>query len=181
MNCFIRLVPLVLGAQSIQMKNYILSQAMCERKLERMAYEIAEQNVDEKLLILAGIRENGEVIANLLKDLLAGIFPGKVDVISVSLDKRNPGEITLSKSLNFNDTIVILVDDVANSGKTMLYSLKPFLAFHPRKIQTLALVERTHKAYPVNTDYVGISLATTLQEHIFVEVKHGKLGGAWLE
>src|SRR6185369_13294752 len=112
MNCFIRLVPLVLGAQSIQMKNYILSQAMCERKLERMAYEIAEQNVDEKLLILAGIRENGEVIANLLKDLLAGIFPGKVDVISVSLDKRNPGEITLSKSLNFNEAIVILVDDV---------------------------------------------------------------------
>ena len=154
---------------------------MCEKKLERMAYQIAEQNITEKQLILAGIKENGEVIANLLKSLLKDIFPGRVDVISVSLDKRNPGEITLSTKNDFNDAIIILVDDVANSGKTMLYSLKPFLAFHPRKIQTLALVERTHKAFPVKTDYVGVSLATTLQDHIFVEVKQGKLVGAYLE
>ena len=163
------------------MKNYILNEAMCEKKLERMAYQIAEQNITEKQLILAGIKENGEVIANLLKSLLKDIFPGRVDVISVSLDKRNPGEITLSTKNDFNDAIIILVDDVANSGKTMLYSLKPFLAFHPRKIQTLALVERTHKAFPVKTDYVGVSLATTLQDHIFVEVKQGKLVGAYLE
>ena len=163
------------------MKNYILNEAMCEKKLERMAYQIAEQNITEKQLILAGIKENGEVIANLLKGLLKDIFPGRVDVISVSLDKRNPGEITLSTKNDFNDAIIILVDDVANSGKTMLYSLKPFLAFHPRKIQTLALVERTHKAFPVKTDYVGVSLATTLQDHIFVEVKQGKLVGAYLE
>jgi len=154
---------------------------MCAKKLERMAYQIAEQNITEKQLILAGIKDNGEVIANLLKGLLKEIFPGGVEVISVSLDKRNPGEITLSGPSDFNDAIIILVDDVANSGKTMLYSLKPFLAFHPRKIQTLALVERTHKAFPVKTDYVGVSLATTLQDHIFVEVKQGKLLGAYLE
>jgi len=163
------------------MKNYILNEVMCEKKLERMAYQIAEQNITEKQLILAGIKVNGEVIANLLKGLLKDIFPGRVDVISVSLDKRNPGEITVSTKNDFNDAIIILVDDVANSGKTMLYSLKPFLAFHPRKIQTLALVERTHKAFPVKTDYVGVSLATTLQDHIYVEVKQGKLVGAYLE
>ena len=163
------------------MKNYILSQAMCEKKLQRMAYEIAEQNVNEKKIILAGIKDNGEAIARLLRILLEGIYLGTVEVISISLDKKNPGEIKLSVKSNFDGAILILVDDVANSGKTMLYSLKPFLEFHPKKIQTLALVERTHKAFPVKTDYVGVSLATTLQEHIFVEVNDGRLDGAYLE
>jgi pyrimidine operon attenuation protein/uracil phosphoribosyltransferase len=77
--------------------------------------------------------------------------------------------------------VVILVDDVANSGKTLLYALKPFLSFHPRKIQTLVLVERTHKMFPVNSDYVGLSVATTLQENIIVEVSNGEVTGAWME
>ena len=76
--------------------------------------------------------------------------------------------------------MIVLVDDVANSGKTILYSLKPFLEFHPKKIQTLALVERTHKIFPVNLDYKGLSVATTLQEHIFVEVINEDVVGAYL-
>jgi len=145
-----------------------------------MAYEIAEQNVGEKRLILAGIKDNGVAMAHYLRKLLQSIFSGVIDVIELNLDKRNPGEIEISSTENFDDAVIIVVDDVANSGKTMLYALKPFLQYHPKKIQTLALVERTHKVYPVNTDYVGVSLATTLQEHIFVEVENGEVTGAYL-
>ncbi len=108
------------------------------------------------------------------------IFKGAIKVIMITLNKRHPGEITLSEELNFDEAVIILIDDVTNSGKTLLYALKPFLAFHPRKIQTLTLVERSHKLFPIASDYVGISLASTLQEHIFVEVEGEEVKGAYL-
>ena len=70
---------------------------------------------------------------------------------------------------------------VCNSGKTLLYALKPFIASQPKKIQTLVLVERTHTSFPVRPDYVGLSIATTIQEHIFVEVKGEEVIGAYLK
>lgn len=147
-----------------------------------MAYEIAEQNVGEQKLFLAGIKENGVVIAHRLKELLQPIFKGEVVVTELKVDdKRYPRKITLSDSVSFEKQVVIVVDDVANSGKTMLYALQPFLQYQPKKIQTLALVDRTHKTFPVHTDYVGFALATTLQEHIFVEIENNKVTGAWLE
>ncbi len=163
-----------------EQKNYILDKQIAAKKLERMAYEIAEQNIGEHRLILAGIKDNGIAIAHYLKKILQPVFPGVLDVIEIDLDKRNPGEIHVASNENFDNTCIIVVDDVANSGKTMLYALKPFLQYHPKKIQTLALVERTHKMFPVNTDYVGVSLATTLQEQIFVEVENGEVTGAYL-
>ena len=162
-------------------RKYILSAATASKKLQRMAYEIVEQNMEETgELILAGIQENGLVLSNIIAGHLKEIFKGTIRVIDITLNKRHPGEITLSEQVNFDDTVVILIDDVTNSGKTLLYALKPFLAFHPRKIQTLTLVERSHKLFPVSSDYVGISLASTLQEHIFVEVEGDKVIGAYL-
>ncbi len=146
-----------------------------------MAYEIIENNFDEDELILAGIRESGSVIARNIQTLLGQITNISTDLIMVTLDKKVPQEVTLSRSVNFEGKIVILIDDVSNSGRTLLYSLKPFLNFHPKKIQTLVLVERTHKAYPIKPDYVGLSVATTLQEHIYVEVDGETVKGAWLE
>ncbi|MCC6288092.1 MAG: phosphoribosyltransferase [Chitinophagaceae bacterium] len=165
------------------MKNYILTEAQVAKKLQRMAYEIAERNVGEEKLLFAGIKENGVVIAKRLKALLAAIFKGKIDIIEMEIDdKRFPRHITLSKTTNFDNAVVIVIDDVANSGKTMLYALQPFLKDQPKKIQTLALVDRTHKTFPVHTDYIGFAIATTLQEHIFVEVDNNeKITGAWLE
>lgn len=164
------------------MKNYILTEDQVAKKLQRMAYEIAERNVGEESLIMAGIKENGVVIAAKLKELLAGIFKGSIEVMEIEVDdKRFPRKISLSKTINFDNAVVIVVDDVANSGKTMLYALQPFVHDQPKKIQTLALVDRTHKTFPVHTDYIGFALATTLQEHIFVEVQNGKITGAWLE
>jgi pyrimidine operon attenuation protein / uracil phosphoribosyltransferase len=162
-------------------KNYILDAGTTQKKLLRMAYEIAERNMDEPSLVLAGIKDSGVVMAHILKSLTEPLFKGEISVIEVGLDKRTPGEITLSDNRSFNNEVIILVDDVANSGKTMLYALKPFLAFYPKKIQTLVLVERSHKAFPIQADYVGLTISTALQEHIFVELTDEGIGGAWME
>jgi len=162
-------------------KKYILDKQVAEKKLQRIAYEILENNIDEKRIVLAGIPENGVVIAKSIQETLAAISSIKTELISISLDKRNPKEVTLSKILDFNDQVVIIVDDVVNSGKTLLYSVKPFLDFQPKKIQTLVLVERSHNNFPVQPDYVGLSISTTLHEHIFVEVEGDQVMGAYLQ
>ncbi|MBA2562844.1 MAG: phosphoribosyltransferase [Chitinophagaceae bacterium] len=161
-------------------KNYILTKEVAQKKLQRMAYEIVERNAGESPLILAGIKDSGLIIAKKIKDFLQPIFKGELSLIEISLDKRNPTEINISPSIDLNDKIIIVTDDVVNSGKTLLYALKPFLSFHVKKIQTLVLVERTHKAFPVTSDYVGLSVATTVQEHIVVETEGGEILGAYL-
>lgn len=161
-------------------KNYFMDESTAAKKLHRMAYEIAEQNAGEGQLIMAGIRDNGVTLAHIIARHVQAILHNQIRVIEVGLDKRSPSGIQLSEDVDFNDAVVILIDDVVNSGKTMLYALKPLLEFYPKKIQTLTLVERSHKMYPIASDYVGISLATTLQEHIFVEVEEGRVTGAYL-
>lgn len=162
-------------------KNYILDAETVEMKLRRMAYEIVENNLGENHIILVGIQDNGSVIARNVERILKQVSSLRVELISLSLDKKNPGPVRLSHETGFNGKVIILVDDVANSGKTLLYSLKPFLDYHPKKIQTLTLVERTHKIFPINLDYTGLSVATTLQEHIYVEVDGEIIKGAYME
>jgi len=161
-------------------KKYILNQAVAEQKMRRMALEIIENNHDEKELILVGIRESGSVVARNIQRMIAEISPVKTELITVSLDKRQPKEIVLSQPINFNNKVIIIIDDVANSGKTLLYALKPFLEYYPKEIQSLVLVERSHNTFPVHSDYAGLSIATTLQEHIYVEVDGEKIVGAYL-
>jgi len=165
------------------MKNYILTQPVAEKKLRRMAFEILENNTDEEQLILAGIKESGSVIARNIQRHLAEIAGDRLStrLIEISLDKKRPGPVTLSEQLPFDDAVIIIIDDVAMSGKTLLYAMKPFLEFHPRKIESLVLVERSHKAFPVQPDYKGLSLSSTLQEHIYVEVGGEEVKGAYLE
>jgi pyrimidine operon attenuation protein/uracil phosphoribosyltransferase len=162
-------------------KKYILSKEVVEKKLRRMAYEILENNIDEKEIILAGIRESGSVVARVIQKVLGEISSIKTELITISLDKKEPTDVSLSKSFDFNEKVIIVIDDVSNSGKTLLYALKPFIVFHPKKIQILVLVERTHTSFPVRPDYVGLSIATTIQEHIFVEVKGEEVTGAYLK
>ena len=163
------------------MKNYILEEKVINKKLRRMAFEIMENNPDAGELILVGIRENGSTIARNVQRLLAENSTIKTKLINLSLDKRHPTTILLDDSIDFNSKNIILIDDVSNSGKTMMYALKPFLESFPAKIETLVLVERTHKLFPVKSDYVGISLATTFQDHIYVEVDGERITGAYIE
>ena len=162
-------------------KKYILDEAVAAKKLTRMAYEIVENNLDESKIILAGIPENGSAIAKNIQKILLEISSLQTELICISFDKRLPKEVKLNKNLDFNNQVVIIIDDVANTGKTLLYAVKPFLQFQPKKIQTLVLVERSHKNFPVQADYVGLPLSTTLQEQIIVEVNAGKITGAYLQ
>jgi pyrimidine operon attenuation protein / uracil phosphoribosyltransferase len=162
-------------------KNYILTEEVASKKLRRMALEILENNADEQSVVLAGIREHGSVIARCIKKILSELGPLSAELIDVRLDKKAPKEITVDPQTDFTNKVVIIVDDVSNSGRTLTYALKPFLQSHPKKIQTLVLVERRHTAFPVQPDYVGLSVATTLQEHIYVEVEGEDVKGAWME
>ncbi len=162
-------------------KNYILQPDVAEKKLRRMALEIIEENLDEPGIILAGIRESGLVVARTIQRMIAEFSEMPVQLIALSLDKKLPGVVTLSESPDMHGKVVIVADDVSNSGRTLLYALRPFLDHHPKKIQTLVLVERSHTHFPVRPDYVGLSIATTLQENIVVEVEGDVVKGAFLE
>lgn len=158
----------------------ILSKEIAYRKLQRMAYEIAERNINEKEIFLAGIKENGTIIAKILLTFLKDIFKGRITLLDIMIDKKNPKNISLSSTMNFDNKVVILTDDVANSGKTLLYATRPFLDYYPAKIQTLVLVERSYKEFPVSPDYVGLSVSTALTEKIIVETEKGEVTGAKL-
>ena len=157
---------------------YILSKEAAEKKLRRMALEVAERNYGEQQLVLVGIKNNGSLIAEKIAIHLKEIFSGEIIVVSLLIDKKMPGAITLQPDIDVSNKVVLLIDDVANTGRVMLYSLQPLLQQFPKKIQTLALVERTHKSFPIALDYVGVSFSTTLDEHISVEVENGQILGA---
>ena len=167
--------------ETAQIKNSVLDRQSISRKMRRMALEVAEQNLDEKELIIAGITGNGEVVARNLIQELKSVSPAHSTIlITIVLNKKDPLEVSFNRTLDFENKVIILVDDVANTGRTMMYALKPFLNAHPKKIQTLVLVERSHKLFPLQTDYTGLSIATTLQEHIVVETEGEEISGAWL-
>jgi len=139
-------------------------------KIKRIAYQIYESNVEEKELILAGIENNGYVLAKKLKIVLKQISPIEPILCKVSIDKKNPiNEITTSiPAEGYKNKSVILIDDVLNSGTTLIYGVKHFLNVPLKQFKTVVLVNRNHKKYPVKADFKGISLSTSLKEHINV-------------
>lgn len=161
-------------------KNVILTQDIIQKKLERIAYEIYEHNSDEQELILAGIWDRGVIMAQKIATILQKIAPFRIRLIELHLDKQHPLEVKLSEEMDFNGKVIVLIDDVANSGRTMLYALKPFLQYLPRKIQTAVLVDRRHKSFPLSVDFVGYSLATTLQDMVMVDVEGEEIRSAYL-
>lgn len=162
-------------------KKYILTREEAAQKLQRMALELAEYlSNDEEPVVLIGIRNSGTVIAEKTALLLRTHIGNPVSVISVTMDKHHPTTVVLSEPIDLNGKHVVITDYVTNSGRTLLYALKPLLDFHPKTIQTLVMVERMHKLFPVKPDYVGLSVATTLQDHIQVEVEGGEVLGAYV-
>ena len=143
-----------------------------------MALEIAEHNSDKNEIIIIGIKENGVYVAKKTAEYLAEVFSGEIKTIALSISKKSPGEITLSEEINLKGKMIILADDVANSGRTMLYALRPLLNHYPSQVETLALVERTHKLFPVALNYVGLSVSTSADENIAVIVENGEIMGA---
>ncbi len=150
--------------------NIILGHSEVVHKIRRIAYQIYERNVHEKKIILAGIESNGYVLAKKLKTVLSNISELEVILCKVNIDKKNPLN-TIKTSLDtdaYKNKSIVLVDDVLNSGSTLIYSVKHFLEVPVKQFKTAVLVNRNHKKYPVKADFKGISLSTTLKEHVEV-------------
>lgn len=162
-------------------KKYILDGQQADLKIKRMALQILEENVDAGQIILAGVAPNGSLIATKLRDLIQPHLDSPVLLQEIHLDKKHPTAIVVEPAFPLDGAVVILIDDVANSGRTLTYAIKPYLEAHPASIQTLVLVDRTHKKFPIQPDYVGFALASTLQEYIDLDVENGEIKGAWME
>lgn len=158
----------------------ILDKEQIDNKLQRMAYELWEHNSNETQLTLVGVEHTGMVVAQNLATRLTAISSIQVDVLPVKMNKRNPLAGTIEFDTDLTGKSVVLVDDVSNSGKTLIYALRPILNYNTKKIMVAVLVERKHKAFPISPDIVGHSIATTLQEHIEVETKEDTITGAYL-
>jgi pyrimidine operon attenuation protein / uracil phosphoribosyltransferase len=163
-------------------RTLILSKLQIEQKVNRMAYEIYENNYEEKEIIIAGVAGGGYLLAEKLNAVLKKIAPIKTTLIEITINKKNPLETGKQKNLatkTIENKTVILVDDVLNSGKTMIYGAQLFLNHPLKRLSTLVLVDRGHNRYPIKADYIGLSLSTTLQEHIDVEL-NGKNNAVYL-
>jgi len=149
----------------------ILTHKQVEQKIRRLAYQIYENNFDQKSVALVGIQTMGFFLAKAIKEVLQEISPLEISLLSLEMDKNqpllNPIRLSAPAEQLANENIV-LIDDVLNSGKTMFYALQPFFGIPIKKLQTLVLVNRDYKNFPINPDYVGYSLATTLQNHVSV-------------
>jgi pyrimidine operon attenuation protein / uracil phosphoribosyltransferase len=163
-------------------KTVILNPHKIKQKLMRMAYEIIEENYGEPMVILAGINNSGLFVAKQLKRILTKISDMPVTVLPLKVYAKEPNKhpVEVNVDEKINDKVVIIVDDVANTGRTLLFAVKPFLTYLPKKIQMAVLVDRKHKQYPVACDFVGLSLSTTIHEHIKVEVQNGAFKSVYL-
>jgi len=148
------------------------------QKINRMAWQVYETNPHAKKLVLIGIAKKGTVINNLLAERLRAITKMEILEDEIIIDKDDPSseKTSLKNGSSIKNEHVILVDDVLNSGQTLMYAALPILQQGPRKLQTCVLANRDHKRFPIKGDFVGISLSTTLQEHIsFERSKSGKM------
>jgi len=160
-------------------KSKILDIQGIDQKLKRLAWQIYEKNSSEKEIIIVGISERGLMLAKQLSAYIQAISKIKTKLAHLGLDKDTPynKEVTLNLEVKeYTNKIVVLVDDVLNSGKTLMYAAKHFLTTPLKRLAIMVLVDRNHNRYPVKADYVGLSLATTLQEYINVELKGANKG-----
>lgn len=151
--------------------NIILNTVQINQRIKRIAYQIYESNSDEKEVVIAGIIGNGYIFAEKLVAVLSEISDIKVHICLVTIDKKNPLiPITTSlKVIEYKDKSLVLVDDVLNSGTTLIYGVKHFLDVPLKRFKTAVLVNRNHKKYPVKADFKGVSLSTSIKEHVKID------------
>lgn len=161
----------------------ILNQRQIRQKIKRLAIEILENNYEENELILAGINNNGMVFARLLSTQLKKMAQLKVTLTRIRLNPAHPLESDVEVEVPLEQLagkVIIVIDDVANTGRTIFYAFKPLLHILPKKVEVAVLVDRKHKSFPVKVDYMGLSLATTLMEDIDVQIKDVKEQAVYL-
>lgn len=155
----------------------ILTHEQIVRTITRLAYQIYEQHVGSEEIIIAGIKEQGYFLAEKIAKELSDISDLKVELAAISIVKTDPTEETTKISIDastINGKSVVVIDDVLNTARTMVYAIYPFFKAKAATISTMVLADRNHKKFPVSADFTGISLATTLQQHITFEVNIDK-------
>ena len=161
-------------------KNKIMDANDIHRTIKRIAYQIYETHFEESQLVLAGIAKNGVIMATRIRNELKKISEIDVIFMEISVDKKNPiNPIVLSQKLEVcKNNPVVVVDDVLNTGSTLIYAVTHFLSIKLKKLQTAVLVNRNHKNFPVKGDFKGISLSTSIKENI--DVTFGEDEGVYL-
>lgn len=159
-------------------KILILNNTQIYQKINRISYQIYEDNHNEKEIVIVGIANKGYLFAEKIATQLKKISKIKITLAKLTINKDEPlletGELDIPVS-NLDGKVVILIDDVLNSGKALIYGVKYLLDFPIKKMSTAVLVDRNHKKYPIGTHYVGLSLSTTLQNHISLEFKDNEV------
>lgn len=152
-------------------KTIILDSASLRYKIRRIAFQIYESNINEHEIVLAGIEKNGFVFAERLVAQLNEIASLKIALCKVVVDKKHPLNTiqTSLSSAEYQNKSLVLVDDVLNSGTTLMYAVKHFLDVPLKQFKTAVLINRNHKKFPVKADFKGVSLSTSLQEHVEVD------------
>lgn len=151
-------------------KHQILNKKQIEQKIYRLAYEVYRDNFDEKEIILAAIAPRGYVLASKLQKVIAEISPLKVTLAQITVEKDS-SELKANLDIplqSCHNQSIIIVDDVLHTGKTLIYGLGVFINIPTKKVRTVVLVDRSHKLYPIATDFAGIELSTSLHEHVSV-------------
>ena len=154
----------------------ILSSREIKQKTERLAHQLIENTFEEPKVFIGGIQGNGIILANSLAKIMRNHTHREITVFSININKSEPWseDITLSSpSSDMEDSYIILVDDVFNSGKTMQFALVEILKFPTKAIKTVALVDRKHRRFPIKANFVGLSLSTTLKEHVEIDLTAG--------
>jgi len=155
----------------------ILDHREIKQKIKRLAIQMLEHNYNEEEIVLAGINNNGTAFAKILQQELEAITEIPVKLTRIRLNPADPVQQDISlemSSAELNGRSVIIVDDVANTGRTIFYAFKPILTILPRKVEVAVLVDRKHKSFPIQVDYLGLSLATTLKENIEVDINNAE-------
>lgn len=156
-----------------KLSSLILSGDDVNKKLERIAFQIIEQYYEEKELFIVGISDNGFLLAKKLKVLLSkNSLQSEVKLIELKINKKQPlkSKVVLNPETSFNNKKIILIDDVLNSGKTLMHAAAFLLSQDIKKMNTVVLVDRRHRHFPIKADWVGLTLSTTIQENIRVDI-----------
>ena len=163
--------------KNLSEKNIILNNSDIEKKIQRISLQILEDNINEDSIVIFGISNNGLVIAKKLINHLSEISKLSSNLIQVIIDKDDPiGSIKYDAKFDINSSSVLIIDDVSQSGKTLQSVVSNLLIYKPKKIKTAVIVNRDQTLFPVKIDYSGISLSTSVSEHVsFVSDKNNKL------
>ncbi len=164
------------------MEKLILSASQTQQKIERIAYEIYERNFLENTLILAGISGEGYMMAEQLTSILKRICSIDIRLVKIDIDKIIPYSHTATFDIDksvLSGKVIVVVDDVLHTGRTLAYSLAPLLGVQVKKVQVAVMINRNHHLYPIAADYEGYALSTTLNEHIRVNLT-GEQAGVYL-